>query len=113
MPRVVPGGELNRSTEAGALDDQLQMPNDRVAKFKADVRALVETEQVARLIAEAVLAKVLVEPVAQVEVPAVNRQPERCRQIHEDEIRLGEIEGRVVVRFLRASRRGGENDADQ
>src|SRR5215472_16885290 len=114
MPCVVLGRELDRPTDAGALDNRVQVSNDPVSKFESDVRALIETEQVARLIAEAVLAEVFVEAVTQVKVPGARRKPQRCRKIHEDEVWFGRIEGRVVVRrLLCVSRRDSEQDSDE
>src|SRR5262245_3169629 len=114
MPRVVLGRELNRPTEAGALDHGVQVSNDPVAEFETDVRALVEAEQVARLVAEAVLAQVLVEAMTEVKVPAAHGKSQRRWQIDDDEVRLRKIERCVVVRrFLRASRRGRDEGSDQ
>src|SRR5262245_32828042 len=52
MPRVVLGRELDGSTDAGALNDCLQVTDYPVPEFEADIRPLVETEQTARLIAK-------------------------------------------------------------
>src|SRR5262245_61440261 len=112
MPRVVLARELDGSTDAGALDDRLQVTNDPVPEFEADIRSLVETKQAARLIGEAVVAEVLVEAVAQMEVSTAGGKPQRGRKTDEREVRFREIDRRVVMwRFLRASRNGREQDS--
>src|SRR5262245_25216064 len=114
MPRVVLGRELNRPAEIGTQDGGLQGTNDAVAKFERDIRPLVEAEQAAQLIAKAVLAEVLVEPVAQVEVRTAGRKPQRGRKIDQNEVWFGRIEDLVIVRrLLGVSRRNREKDPEE
>src|SRR5262245_5635629 len=114
MPGVVPGRELDGSTDTGALDDRLQVTNDPVPEFEGDIRALVQAEQAARLIGEAVVAEVLVEAVAQMEVSTAGGKPQRGRKIDEREVRFREIDRRVVMWLsLRVSRDDREKDSDE
>src|SRR5262245_12030884 len=114
MPRVVLARELDGSTDAGPLDDRLQVANDPVPEFEGDVRALVETEQAARLIGEAVVAEVLVEAVAQMKVSTAGGKPQRGRQIDEREVRFRQIDRRFVLWLsLRASRDDREKESDE
>src|SRR5262249_58738999 len=103
--RVVLGGELKRPAEVRGPEGSLQGSHDAISEFERDIRALVETEQAAHLIAEAVLADVLVETVAQVKVPAAGRKPQRGRQIDQDEVWFGGIEDPVIRGPLPGGRR--------
>jgi len=89
------------------------MTDDSVPEFERDVRALVETEQVARHVGEAIATEVLVEAVAQAEIPTARWQPHCRRKIDESEVWFRQIQRRVVRwRLLRVSRDDRQDDSD-
>ena len=85
---------------------------ERCAWLSTASGAVIEAEEVLNLVAEAVGAQVLVEPMRQVENPSVDRQRQRRRKIDDDEIGLGWPKLRIVIGLLRAGGRGEKRAED-
>ena len=65
--------------------------------FYVSEHYLVETEEIAGLLAEAAVAEIAVEPVCELKVRSVERQPQRGRQRDNAEIRFGELQRTLIV----------------
>ena len=107
VERVVFAVQLNRAAEIGSIDGGFHVLDDGKAILETDRRAFVETEQVARLIAEIATGQVAVEAVRQSKVAFVHRQRQRRRQIDQREVWFERTEGRIVVFVSGGLRRGG------
>ena len=77
--RVVLPVELERLADGRAIHRRLYVFHDAEAILEADDGALIETEEIAGLFAEAAAFQVAVEPVRQLKVGSVNGEPERGR----------------------------------
>jgi hypothetical protein len=75
------------------------VPGDSEPILETDDGALIDPEQVARLLPDAPVAQVAREPVRHPDVALEQRQPQRRRQIHDDEIRFGKTENGIVIAF--------------
>src|SRR5678815_1489445 len=95
--RVVLAVELKGLVDRRAIDRGLQMTRDPEPVLEADRGALIEPEQIARIVGEAALPQVAVEPVGQLEVRSMNREPQRGRQIENAEVRLREHRVPIVA----------------
>ena len=83
------------------------MPRDAEAVFEADYSALIQTEQVAGVLAEAAAVKVAIKSVRELKARSVNRQPQRGRQVDDAEIRPGQLQRSIVVVGGRGRLAGG------
>ncbi len=95
--RVVLCVELERLVNGGAIDGGLNVRNDAEPVLESDHGALIETKQVAGVLAETAAAQVAVEPVRQLKVSFVQREPQRRGERDDAEVRLREHERGVVV----------------
>jgi hypothetical protein len=65
--------------------------------FEPDDRALIDSKEVACLLTERAVPQVAREAMRQPEVAPEAGQPQRRRQIDDDEVRFGEVEHRIVI----------------
>jgi hypothetical protein len=89
--------ELDRLVEAGSIERRLRVRCERDPILEPDDRALIDAEQVAGLLSERAVAQVAREAMRQPEVALEPRQPQRRRQIDDDEVRFGRIPDRIVI----------------
>ncbi len=73
------------------------MLGDGEAILEPDGRAVVQAEEVACLLAETAVAQIPLEPVREMKVRLVQRQPQRGGQIDQREVGLGGLRSRVIV----------------
>ena len=102
MPRVVLRRQLNDLADAGAKDDRLQVAHHAQAELESDVRAGIETEEAGYLVAETVLFgvaafQIQIEPVREVKIAGLGRQPQRRREVDDRKVRFERIQSALVV----------------
>ena len=107
MHRVDLAVELEGLVDGGAVSDRLHVPHDPEAVLEADDGALIETEKIAGVIAEAAVPQIAVEPVGELKARAEPRQPQGGRQGNHAEIRFGELQRTIVVGSRRGRLAGG------
>jgi hypothetical protein len=92
--------QLNRLVETGSIEGGLHMRGDRHPVLEADDGALIDSEQIARLLTERAVAQVAGKAMRQSEVPPGQRQPHRRGQIHDNEVGFSRSQHGVVITIV-------------
>src|SRR5262245_60473133 len=102
MPGVVLNRELDRLAQTRSQHDGLPLRQESETVLEADVGAGVEAKQPAKSSAHTVVLEltayqIQVEPVRQMKVALMLRQPQRRRQAHKRKVRLHLVQRPRIV----------------